>query len=251
MSELATLDQLKRSLAALAAQEAEKEEKVTSKNLSIKGKRFSIGDTKLGDTLDVIIVAHSFVNTYYSSAYDPDEPANPDCFAVAERNSELKPDPDAADIQSDACKNCPLNEWDSGHKGKGKACKNKRRLVLVAYNTETGEADLDDYVILHVPPTSTKAFASYVRVITSKTKMPTFALVTRLSFDESQDWPVLNFDFLETIEDPELLSQIVEKQEEYTNAALSTDAFKIEFEEEEPVKPVKKVRKTRKSKFSA
>lgn len=64
------------------------------------------------------------------------------------------------------CANCPYNEYGSDNKGgKGKACKEMRRLFLV----ETGSILP---VMFSIPPTSLKPYDEYISALVSKRKAP-------------------------------------------------------------------------------
>jgi hypothetical protein len=158
--------------------------------MSIKGKKFTIGDEKLGTTLDVVILADMFDHAYYDKDYDPDTVSPPACWAIGPRDTELVPDLDAPVRQAESCNECPQNQF--GSKGKGKACRNGRRLLLASVVTlDTGEkrTNLDDLAILNIPPTSLKAYARYTKNITVIHKLPTWAVITKLTFDEDSAWP--------------------------------------------------------------
>ena len=176
------------ALLAQAAQEQGEAETSAISNFSIKGKKFSIGDEKLGTTINVVILADVFDHAYYDRDYDPDVVLPPACFALGTNESELAPNPsEVPNIQSDACKNCPKNEFGSSKNGKGKACRNGRRLLIASWSN--GEVNLDDLAIINIPPTSLKAYSRYVKSIATIHKLPLWSIVTQLSFDEDLAYP--------------------------------------------------------------
>ena len=65
---------------------------------------------------------------YYASDYDPEGKATlPDCWSADGR----APDPKASNRQGASCASCPMNIDGSGNKGRGKACRFKRRIAVV------------------------------------------------------------------------------------------------------------------------
>jgi len=75
----------------------------------------------------------------------------PDCFSMDAINSMEN----CNKKQSDHCKGCPQNEFGSDDRGKGKACKNMKRLHLI----------MEDSLLprrLTIPPTSIRAFDTYL-----------------------------------------------------------------------------------------
>lgn len=66
----------------------------------------------------------------------------------------LPADTDINPYEPMTCKLCPFNQWDSGRGGKGKACKEMRRLLIIP---ETSDVPL----VLSLPPTSLMNFNLY------------------------------------------------------------------------------------------
>lgn len=240
--ELMSLEEIQKQLAVVAVEENSNEKVTSSRHLSVKGRRFSLGDERLGEELDVVVVATSFENAYYESAYNPDKVQPPSCFAVAEKESDLESHATSPNAQGDSCSGCPMNEWGSGS-GKSKACKNGRRLVLLAY----GKDGLDDgdAVVLRLPPTSLKNWSSYAKAVTARTGVPTFAVVTRLSFDPKSDWPVVTMNLVKPIDNASELTSIMERQQEFKDIAVEPyDVSNYDKEE------TKEISQSKKSKMS-
>lgn len=90
--------------------------------------------------------------------------------------SENKPLPEVF-----ACASCPMNQWGSEHQrraGKGKACKEMRRLLLL----------IDDYAmpaILALPPTSIKAWDNYCSALAAR-RGAYFAVKTKFELDSAK-----------------------------------------------------------------
>jgi hypothetical protein len=119
-----------------------------------------VGDNEVDNPLPVIIVDQTHLNAYYSGPYDPDEKVPPDCFAFGNEEKGMKPHPDAIDPQHSDCATCPHNQY--GTKGKGKACRNKVRLMCMSASVDGAGVATAEVLRAEVPPTSLSAFASYV-----------------------------------------------------------------------------------------
>jgi len=120
---------------------------------------------------------------YYEGDYDESNPLPPDCSSV----DGVRPDSWIEHPVSDTCAKCPMNAWGSG-KGRGKACRDKKLLFVVA-----PDAIADGQIIqLQVPPASLKAMSKFAREL-KKHRVPLQAVVVELDFDEEYDYPVLTF----------------------------------------------------------
>lgn len=141
------------------------------------------------NTLDCIAMAHIFENALYDGDFDPDNPAPPICFALGTVEDELTPHPDCEEPQvgkgspnpeATGCADCPNNVFGSAEKGRGKVCKNLRRVGLVAADAvETGVIPAKVHY-LKIPPTSLAAWDGYVSSMADTLHRPPFALVTQI-----------------------------------------------------------------------
>ena len=172
---------------ALIAQAAQTQGTSSIPFLSVKGKKFTLGEEKLGTILNVVILADVFDHAYYDRPYDPDVISPPACFAINTSNSDLAPSITSPTPQAENCNVCPMNEFGSSQNGKGKACRNGRRLLIAA--TTNGVPDLDNLAIINLAPTSLKAYARYAKGLATVKKLPIWAVITTLSFDDDSTWP--------------------------------------------------------------
>jgi hypothetical protein len=177
-----------KALLAQAARSAGEQEVSNVPFMSIKGKKFAVGDEKLGATLTCVILADAFDHAYYDRDYDPDVQMPPACAATGRVEAELEPDADVPVRQSEACANCPQNQFGSSKNGKGKACRNGRRL-LVASVSGDGYVNFGDLAIINIPPTSLKAYSRYVKQLSTVHRLPVWSVVTQLGFDDDSAWP--------------------------------------------------------------
>lgn len=219
MSQLISNEELRKQLAAIAAEQSQ-DEKSSTNNISIKGKRFSIAGEKIGTQMDAVVVASAYENVYYDSPYDPDNIESPACFAVQQLTEDgMKPHPKAPRPQANSCAECPFNQWGSAKVGKGKACKNNRRLLLMPYNDATG-VQVDQIATLKIPPMSIKSWSNYVKVLASRFKIPYFAAATTFTIDDDYDYPVLNMKLNTLIDDSSILQELIDRQEEFSSIIL-------------------------------
>ena len=178
------------------------------KRISIKGGVFRlIADGKevaaIEDRyLDVVIVnaAPKISRTFYMKAYDPDTPAGPDCWSA----DGDKPDPSAANKQSDTCASCPQNVKGSGM-GESRACRFSQRIAVVLANDIEG-----DVLQLALPAQSifgkeegdNRPLQAYSRWLIAQGIGPDM-VVTRMKFDTKAQSPKLFFKPMRWLTDEE------------------------------------------------
>ncbi len=138
--------------------------------------------------LQGVIVDFVSQNSYYPDGFDKDELVPPTCFAINAEPSLLAPSSNSPEKQAETCASCPHNQWGTGPRGKGRACKNSR--VLAVMPVDAGE-DTPIWV-LQVSPTAIKPFDDYVRSLVTK-KIAPIQLVTEIGFDPEVDYPSLRF----------------------------------------------------------
>lgn len=154
------------------------------KSISLKGGILSVDDNAVEDNeLRVVILAAVHENQMYLGDFDPSTPASPACYAFGENEDEMAPNPEhnMVDKQADLCSGCWANEWGSADKGKGKACKNVRRLMVV---TEDALEDADTIAeaemrMMKLPVMSVKNWTNYVKnTLAEDVKRPSWGVVT-------------------------------------------------------------------------
>jgi len=154
-----------------------------SKSIRVQGGQFIVNDNPIGNTISVIVLGFVLENAWYPEAYDPDNIVPPACFAFGDNAKTMAPvEEDVQDKQSDLCKSCALggdDAWGSANQGKGKACKNIRKLLVM---TEDDLENLDEAElrVLKVPVTSTGAWDGYVKTLGVAGKPP-LAVLTRIT----------------------------------------------------------------------
>ncbi len=166
---------------------------------SVKGGQLTWADAPIRDNqIGVIIVDHILENVFYQGAYDADTPQSPSCFAFGREEKLMAPHKIVIEAgqqecgASGLCHGCEQNEFGTAETGKGKACRNTRRLALLSAGTwnEQGKFELVEdaedalaaasFAFLKLPVTSVKGYASFVQQLATTLKRPPFGIVTKI-----------------------------------------------------------------------
>lgn len=176
-------------LAKKAAELASKISKPTGDRIKVtQSKQFRFPDgTSSGGPFEAIIVDFVSTNLFYEGAFNKDDIAPPDCFAIGEQPSLLVPSDNSPKKQAQTCAACPQNQF--GSAGRGKACKNSRLLAVLPPDF----AEDTPIWLLSVSPTALKAFDAYVASIMATFNAPPVKVVTTIGFDPKVDYPSLRF----------------------------------------------------------
>lgn len=227
-----------------AARYAKQEALTGGQFLSTRGGVLSFGDETLpGNQLVAVILDAVFENTYYPDKFDSDNPVPPTCYAFGRNDGDvMAPYIGMADHldyfipQADNCRVCPKNEFGSADVGRGKACKNIRRLSLIPAGQYgfTPEAlkrkarEPDDLVLfddpahyqtapiymLKLPVLSCKNWSAYVQQIVGATNRPPYGVVTRLFLEpDAKAQYVARFEMIEELKN-DLAPIIMARHEE-------------------------------------
>lgn len=143
----------------------------------------------MGVALDVIVVdaAAQLSKFYYDKAYDPNaDDMSPACFS----DNGVGPSVRAQKPQNLTCAGCPMNAWGSKVTPQGsqvKACSDVKKIALVPVHNISGPA-----YMLGIPAASLKTWNAAVSSVSSR-NIPFSALVIRLSFDTTAEYPKLVF----------------------------------------------------------
>lgn len=206
-------------------------------DLSFGGNPFKNNEIK------AVIVDAILENNYYVGAFDSENPSSPDCYAFGRDEKTMGPHPDAPAPQSDKCHDCKWNEFGTADTGKGKACKNTRRIALVPAMplTEDGLRK-DEIAFLKPPVTSVKAYATYVKMLGKVRGLHTAGVVTKItSAKDPKTQFKLSFEVEEDL-DPAMINMALDR----ADAIADEIAFPYpKKNEEENKKPAKKPAKRR------
>lgn len=213
---------------------------------SMRGGQLSFNDSPMpGNQMAVVIIDSIFENVYYGGRYDPENPAPPTCFAFG-RDEDMSPHDvvvKAEQAQHDSCKGCPLNEWGSSDVGRGKACRNTRRLAIIPAGTFDQQNrfqaidDLDHFAsatiaYMKLPVTSIKGYASFVKQVAGALRRPPHGIFTkvRVEPDAKTQFRVI-FEPLSQIPNG-ILPAIMKRHEEAKS--LIEFPYNLEMEERAP-----------------
>jgi hypothetical protein len=164
--------------------------------ISTKGKVFTLPDGS-ADNGPLICVVLDWVtaNTYFEGIYNPKDIKPPACFAIAREPSKAVPSDNSPKKQFDRCvgdadnPGCPKNEWNSDPQGgKGKACKNTRRILVVPADATSKTQPW----VISASPTSLKHFDKYVNTLADVGTHP-IEVITEISFEAGEAYPSLRF----------------------------------------------------------
>lgn len=136
-----------------------------------------------GNKLPCIVIASAFENRYYASKFDPNKREAPKCFALSVTSEDMVPHEVVLEKQSETCATCPMFKWGSDpNGGKGKACKQVRRLALIpAAAAVDGTIKTAEMALISIPVTSAKNWANYVNSCAAEYARPPWAVITEIS----------------------------------------------------------------------
>lgn len=143
--------------------------------------------TKTEGPLELVVVDFVATHNFYAGRFDKDNIVPPDCFAIGTDPKNMVPSPNSPNPQSKDCQSCPMNAW--GSDGKGKACKNGRKLAVLPPDADENT----DIWTLGVSPTALKNFDGYVASVARTFGIPPVAVVTTVGLSEAVDYPQLQF----------------------------------------------------------
>lgn len=183
-------EELKKELAGLK----ERVDPPSGYMISVKGKSFALPNGSSSDgPLTCVILDWVTANTYFEGVYNPKDIKPPVCFATAAEPAKAAPSDNSPKKQSETCGECPKNEWGSDPQGgKGKACKNTRRLLIVPIDA----TEKTQPWIISVSPTGLKYFDKYVNTLSDMNVHP-MEIATDISFEASEPFPSLRFEVKE------------------------------------------------------
>lgn len=176
-------------------------EQTPSNTISMRNGTMSVGDQPIpANQFAAVIMDAVRLNTYYAGAFNANSIEPPVCFAIGRNDAELAPHPamqkdlDFFKPQAPQCSGCPMNEYGSNRTGQGKACTNRRRLIMLLAGTyqqtpqglvmsprmEPDHYATTPFLTMHLPPTSLKGWGEFVRKTAADYQRPPSAIVTRV-----------------------------------------------------------------------
>ena len=230
---------------------AAEESTATGQFFSLKSGVLSFNDAPVPNNEMAVVILDSILeNVYYEGKYDPDNVQGPRCFAFGRDEKTMEPHKIVVESgnsmagASGQCAGCEMNEWGSADTGRGKACRNSRRLGMIAAGTlENGKfKQFDDEMFetaaitfMKLPVTSVKGYAAFVKQIAGALKRPPHAIFTKVSVrpDPSSQFKVV-FEPLAQVPD-DLLGTIMKRHEE-AQAVIEFPYTPFNEEEQKPAR---------------
>ena len=218
---------------------------------STKGGVLTWQDAPMPNNQMAVIVLDSVLeNVFYEGRYDPDTPQSPVCFAFGRDEKTIQPHTiviENGNSQAGAsglCAGCDHNQWGSADTGRGKACRNTRRLAMIPAGTfdQMGKFKIMDdpehfqnasIGFMKLPVTSVKGYANFVKQVAGALRRPPFGIITKVRVipDASTQFKVVFEPITEVPDD--LMGTIMERHQE----AESTIDFPYRPAEEQPPPP--------------
>ena len=225
----------------------------SSPSIKTRGGRFTIDGAEVeGNVLRCIVLDGIIDQHLYEDDFDPDDLSSPVCWALGrnykpDANGDMMgPNPDEVeDAKSDKCFTCPLggkDAWGTADKGKGKACKSTRRLLLISEDDFEEDIMSAEVRKLTVPVTSGKAWDGYVKMIGAHNRPPCGVLTEITIVPDAKTQFKLEFKMLGKVED-DSMSEVMDKVETIQDELFSGYGKNDEEEDEKPAKRSKAVAK--------
>jgi hypothetical protein len=199
---------------AASAKEQAAAEKAAGNFFSTKGGTLSFQNMMLpGNKMEVIVLVGAHENVFYGAKFDANAPTSPLCYAYSFDGAGMVPHDEADARQAPACGQCRNLAWGTGDGGKGKACRELRRLCVIP---ASAAASIDAVMtatagLLRVPIMSVKNWVTYVNTLATKA-LPTFAVICEISLvPDPKSMFRIEFKPLRTIEDTAILGALVER----------------------------------------
>lgn len=182
---------------------------------------FIMPDDSKVEIFEGIIVDQQATNSYWIDKIKPGEdPKPPTCYSM----DAIVPAPEAEFPQAEKCKMCPMNQYDSDEDGKGKACKNMKRLHILIEGSVLPRR-------LTVPPTSLKSTEEYLTILLDM-GLSYRAVLTRFSLEKIEKgdikYSTLGYKFIRKLTTDELIivGELVRKnKEEFRDQEISQDEY--------------------------
>lgn len=181
------------------------------RTIGLKNELTINGEAIPDNTFPCIVLDSILLNTYYGEQkYRADTPTSPVCFAFGvtdhddpDADIEMAPHEESSLPQNDVCGKaghdgcCQWNEWESADTGRGKACQNRRRLVLIPYdedNCTPEDIEAAEHYIINMPVTSVRYWGAHVKKIANLFDgKPPLIVVTQVTRVPSDDMFHLDF----------------------------------------------------------
>jgi hypothetical protein len=240
---------------AQQAREDTAQETTTLQSFSMRAGVLSYNGQPMPDNkMRVVVVASAFEKAMFINKFDPGNIVPPLCFALSANGEDMQAHDNSFKKQGDPdreghfCEGCPQLEWGSdanSPSGRGKMCKEVRRLGLLPEDALRHGVEKSQPALLRVPVTSVANWSSYVHLLSATMKRPTWSVITevRVVPDPKKQFQVL-FEAVAPINDNALLTAIQSIRERTQKAVMTPYATMTEeqYKDVTDEKPKKKAK---------
>lgn len=177
----------------------------STKTIGTRGGVFTIDGAELdGNSLNLIVLDFAVDVTLYADSFDSDEIVPPVAFALGRDEKTMEWHEDShPDYAGRLLKDTDEFQWGSADKGKGKAAKSRRRLIVVpeSYFDDPDHPDNAPRKLM-VPVTSGKEWDKYVKDIDKAHNRPPCGVITEISISSHPKFQFqLKFKMVGIVED--------------------------------------------------
>lgn len=203
------------------------------------------GQPMPGNKMNVIVVASAFEKAMFISKFDPNNITPPLCFALSPDGEEMQPHDNSFKKQGSPegmCLGCPQLEWGSDENspsGRGKMCKETRRLALLPEDALKDGVEKANSAMLRIPVTSVANWAAYVHLLAATVKRPPYSVITEIHVvpDPKKQFQVM-FTVVGSINDTKILSAIQGMRERVQKTVMNPYAMMTQEQYDEATAPV-------------
>jgi hypothetical protein len=147
----------------------------------------------------------------------------------------MKPNASSPAPQHATCEGCPKNEWGSSLSGgKGKACRETRRLLLIPADALTSAEAVKtaEVAALRPPVTSLKNYATYVQTVAPTLRRPLLAVISEVAVvpDPKTQFKV-TFSMVKAIDDQDVVAALISRSKEEIEKAIASAGVINEVED--------------------
>jgi len=196
-----------------------------------------------GNSITGIAIAYTVEHAYYSGKWDADNPVPPDCFAQAlpqdagRDGANMVPHSNVLAPVSSGCAGCSNFEWGSGNEGRGKACKEIRKIAFIPYNPgDTAEMIATAEVgMAKIPVTSVKHWKKYINTVNALFQRPPWGVITTMTCKANANTQfVIGFEADGKVADDSILAALNARIPSVNELLLTPYTYEDEEEEEAP-----------------
>ena len=232
--------ELRKSAVANLAGEAAGVPRVTH-----QGGRLAIDGLPVKDNkLTVGIIDYLFIKGYRAEeGFDPNNPTVPVCYAFAEEKTDkgMTPHEASPDKQAENCDDCPHNQYHTAGVGRGKRCRDGRRLAVICEVDDPDSISRAEVRQLEIPPDSLKnSWGKYlISLLEIVNSGQPFAVLTEISTEvvPGKGGHRLTFKCVGKLDKPAIMA-IIARQEKVQE--MLTQPYPEMPEAPEKAKPVEK-----------